>query len=108
MGDNKIETYVELFNHLLRSYATNANIAMEKLEICQLVKPTNEEAVQFADAVLLKKVSLSSAYLDERIKEVFIDDVSLTSRSGVCMFWGRESEAHLTGFAQYVNQLLVQ
>lgn len=107
-GDDKIGTYVEAVNNLLKSNATNANIAKATSEIGRLSEMRNESAVQFADAVRLKAVRCGNAYPDERIKEVFTDDLPVTIRSGVCMFWGLELKAHLTELVQYADTLLDQ
>lgn len=43
--DGKIVAYVELVNHLLKSYATNISTAKATSEIGQLMKPENKSAV---------------------------------------------------------------
>lgn len=82
-GDDKIWTYVAAVSHLLKSYATNANIARATSEVGQLVKLSNVSAVQFADAGRPKAVKCGRAYLDERTKKAFIDGLPLSIHSGV-------------------------
>lgn len=87
-GDDKIKTHVVAVTHLLKPYATKVNIAKATSETGELVKLSYESAVQFADAVWLKAARYSNAYPGECIKEVFIDSLSPTIRSGAQMCFG--------------------
>lgn len=42
------------------------------------------------------------------MKEVFIDGLPVTIRSGLRMFWGHELEAYLTKLTQYADKPRVQ
>lgn len=59
--DDKIGTYAETVNHLLKFYSTNAKIAKKISKIDQLVKLANESAVQLTNAVRLKAVRCGNA-----------------------------------------------
>lgn len=75
-GD-RIGTYVEAMNHVMKSYATNANTAKAMSETSRRRKMPIESVVQFKDAVSLKSVTCGNAYPDERIKKVFIDGLPI-------------------------------
>lgn len=65
----------------------------------------NELAVQFANVVHVKGDRYGKAYLDKRIKEIFIGGLPVIIRSGVCIFLDRELEARLLVLAQYANTI---
>lgn len=101
-----VESHIGEVNLLLKSCATNANIASATSKIGPFVKPSNESAVQLADANCLTAVKCASAYPDRRTKKLFIDGLPLRIISGVQMFCNRELDTHLTELAQYANILL--
>lgn len=59
-GGDKIGTYLQACNHLMKSSETNANIAKATYEICKLrkMKIPNESMAQFADGGLSSQSGL--------------------------------------------------
>lgn len=105
-GEDHISTYVRAVNFLLKSYATDSNIAKATSNIACLKNASMYTSVQFADVLRSKVVRGRSAYLEKRSKEVFIDGVLVNIQSVVRIFWGREQGAHLSQTVQYENTLL--
>lgn len=54
VGGDNIGTLVEVINQMVKSCATNADIAMVTSETGRFRKVPNEPAIQFEDAFLLK------------------------------------------------------
>lgn len=85
---------------------SSANILEATLKIIQEVKVTNESAIQVANSFRLKTLKCSSAYRAGRLKEVFIDGLSLITGKESCIFWGLKIKAFLTKFVQCADALL--
>lgn len=76
--------------------------------IGQIVNFTYEFAVQPISAVCFRTVKRGDTHFDERVREIFTDDLFLIFCSGVCTFRRCESETHLTEVAQHTDTVLIQ
>lgn len=70
----QISSYVEAVNYLLKSYATDANIAKASPKEVNLRKAPPETSVQFSDVLRSKDIRCANAYLDERTKGPLLTD----------------------------------
>lgn len=89
----EIFIYVEAVNILLKSYTTNANIAVEMSGRALLKRRTSKTFVTFADVSLSKVVQSNNAFSGERIERLFVDGLVINFQSAVDPFWDRKKSA---------------
>lgn len=68
-GYDKLKTYVEAVNYLLKSCEANVNIAKAKLKRGKTMKLTNKFAVPFAEALQHRAARCGNAYPGTCIKK---------------------------------------
>lgn len=106
--EEHIKTFVEVVNHLLRSYEIENNMAKATLEIVSLRKAIKERLVHLADVLRIKVVRYGNAYRQERIKGIFIDALPANIQSVAGMYWSREQDENLLETVQYAAKQLEQ
>lgn len=65
-----------------------------------------KSAMQFTDAFRLRNVRYGSTYCDDRIKELYTDDLPTTTHRGVRMLCSRKLKVYLVTLTQYGERLL--
>lgn len=92
----------------MKTYAMDSNIARATSEIAPLRKSSSETSVQFTDVLRITVARRGNGSPEQWKNGIFIDGLPTSIQSAVCMFWGREQDAHLLEIAQYADKLLEQ
>lgn len=85
-GGEQISTYVKAICFLLKSYATNSNVAKARSETAALQKTSMKTSVLFADVLRTLVARFEVAYPAKHTKELFIDGLPCSIKVAVKRF----------------------